>query len=42
MKQFHPTTASVHIQDKMFDQEKEASVMMATTPKRLQASFTTG
>jgi hypothetical protein len=27
---------SVHTQDKMLDQEKEASVMMTTTPRRLQ------
>jgi hypothetical protein len=27
---------SVHIQDKMLDQEKEASVTMTATPKRLQ------
>jgi hypothetical protein len=36
MKQVHPTTSSVCIQDKMLDQEKEASVMMTATPKRLQ------
>jgi hypothetical protein len=27
----------VHVQDKTLDQEKEASVMMTATPKRLQA-----
>jgi hypothetical protein len=36
MKQVHPTTSSVRIQDKMLDQEKEASVMMTATQKRLQ------
>jgi hypothetical protein len=36
MKQVHPTTSSVRIQDKMLDQEKEASVTMTATPKRLQ------
>jgi hypothetical protein len=36
MKQVHPTTASVRIQDKMLDQEKEASVTMTATPKRFQ------
>jgi hypothetical protein len=36
MKQVHPTTASVCIQDKMLDQEKEASITMTATPKRLQ------
>jgi hypothetical protein len=36
MKQVHSTTPSVRIQDKMLDQEKEASVTMTATPKRLQ------
>jgi hypothetical protein len=27
---------SIHVQDRMLDQEKEASVMMTATPKRLQ------
>jgi hypothetical protein len=35
---------SIHVQDKTLDQEKEASVTMTATPKRLQASasLTTG
>jgi hypothetical protein len=28
---------SIHIQDKTLDQEKEASITMTATPKRLQA-----
>jgi hypothetical protein len=37
MDEAHSSNKSIHVQDKMLDQEKEASVMMTATPKRLQA-----
>jgi hypothetical protein len=37
MDEANSSNKSIHVQDKMLDQEKEASVTMTATPKRLQA-----
>jgi hypothetical protein len=37
MDEANSSNNSIHVQDKMLDQEKETSITMATTPKRLQA-----